>query len=127
MLKIVLGNIQIPQLCKKFKCHDYFQSAQKCLGIKKKIPTFLRCLKLVNNVNIPKMPIFLSIWTFRKRQKYLGNKKCFSTVVYLEVEFKFPNCPIFLKHIWKIHQIFLKIRIFKISKFGSKMEKVQPI
>jgi hypothetical protein len=82
MLEIVLGNIQIPKLCKKLKCHDFFQSAQKCLGIKKKIPTFLRCLKLVNNVNIPKCPIFLSIWTFPKCQKNLGNKKCFLTFVY---------------------------------------------
>ncbi len=62
-----------------------------------------------------------------KMPKNLGNKKFFSTIVYLEVEFKFQNCPIFLKHIWKFDQIFLKIRIFKISKFGSKMEKVQPI
>jgi hypothetical protein len=35
MLEIFLGNIQIPKLCKKLKCHDFFQSAQKCLGIKK--------------------------------------------------------------------------------------------
>jgi hypothetical protein len=75
LLEIVLGNIQIPKLCKKFKCHDFFQSAQIFLGRNKKIPTFLRCLKLLSNINIPKMPNFFEHLDFSKVPKIFGQQE----------------------------------------------------